>query len=112
MRAGQLRHRIKIQKQKPIVGEHGQNVGCYQTLYDGIHASIVTLTGRELELAHEILATATHTVKCRYLSGVDETCQIIWDCRTLGIGAVMVGDRTNDNRKLGLTMICTEIKAN
>jgi len=110
MRASNLRHLITITQQTQERGEHGQNIGCDVVLYENIHASVITLSGRELEFSHQISPTATHQVKTRYLCGVDETCTVVFDGRRFGIGAVLTGDKLNDQRKLGLTLLCTENK--
>ena len=109
MRAGQLRHFITIERNSSTeAGDHGQPLECWKPLYKGVQASVVTLTGRELTFAHQMYAEADVQIKTRYLKDVKVTDRVKFQGKIYGIGAVLVGDRTADNRKLGLTLLCTE----
>ena len=114
MRAGQLRFKVDVQTPEITAGDRGQAITTWCNLYEDVPCSIMTLTGREAEVVHEIVASATHTVQMRYMPNIDATCQLSWidGCvtRILGIGAVLKGNYTLDNRNFALTLLCTETK--
>ncbi|MBI3713838.1 MAG: head-tail adaptor protein [Burkholderiales bacterium] len=110
MRAGQLRHFITFERQADDAGDLGNADGCWIPVYQNVPASIITLQGREAEQAHQVAAFATHTIKCRWLPDITEDMQIRFECRTFGIGSIQTGDKTMDNRQLGLTLLVSEKK--
>jgi SPP1 family predicted phage head-tail adaptor len=86
--AGELRHIITITLQtKTGQGDRGQDV--YDTTTVGtVPAKIEPLSGRKLELARQLVSTATHEITIRYLSGVVPECQVTYGSRTFNVGAV------------------------
>ena len=67
-------------------------------------ASVVPLSGRELERAREVVANATHEVKMRYRDGVNAQKRIRHDNRFLNIESV----RNVDERGRELVLTCVE----
>lgn len=111
-RSGELTQFITIQKRgNSTTGELGDNQSPFCTVWEDVPAKILQLTGRQAEFEHMILPTASHTVECRYLEGVQEGQIIKWGCRTLGIGNVSYGDGKEQNgKKFWLKLLCSEDK--
>lgn len=89
IQAGELRHTVTIvQQQTTGAGPRGEDLTTLVTL-GTVPAKIEPLAGRKLELARQVVATATHEVTIRYLPGLtpDQT-QIQFGSRTFNIGAV------------------------
>lgn len=62
--AGELRHRITIEQRTSAVGSRGQSTEVWEEL-DKRWARVSDLSGRELEQARQVVATATHRVEMR-----------------------------------------------
>ena len=75
-------------------------------LASGLWCKITPLAGRELLLAQQIVATATHLVKLRYVAGVTEECTLAFGTRTLEINAII----DLEERNAELWLYCTEAK--
>lgn len=67
-------------------------------------ASVVPLSGKELERAREVIANATHEVRVRYRVGITTQKRIFHDERILNIESV----RNVDERNRELVLICVE----
>jgi SPP1 family predicted phage head-tail adaptor len=67
MNTGDLRHRIEIQSRSESVDSHGGAIFTWST-DTTVWASVLTLTGRKLELARQINGEATIEVRFRYCS--------------------------------------------
>lgn len=86
-------------------GDRGQAVGTWQTLYSLIPMSIDSLSGRTLELAKQLVASATHKIGLRYQSGIAPvSTRINFGGRIFAIGYV----DTFDERNKYLSLIVTE----
>lgn len=72
MKAGSLRHKVEIQRNsgEGSYGLHGEETDNWVKHFD-CWAEIVTLSGRELELARQNYPTASHTISIRYDSRLD-----------------------------------------
>ena len=119
MRSGKLNQWIDIQRKTttgPADALGGNAATCWKTLYRDVQASVISMTGRELELAHLTVATSDVKVTCRYLGDITERDQIIWHDgskdRVLGIGNINSGktDREFVGRHIVQQFLCTEVK--
>jgi SPP1 family predicted phage head-tail adaptor len=107
MRAGTLRHRVKIQKNNGTAGDYGEQSDNWQTVAepDGVvWASVSPLSGRELLLAQQVNAEATIRVSMRYWKGLTTDHHILHGTRELAI--VSIVDR--DDRHRDLELMCRE----
>lgn len=108
MRAGRLDQRITIQTPTSNAGTRGQRIDPqWENLHITIPASIVELSGRELELSKQYVPTATHEIRIRYHTNINEACRCIWGDRILSIGHIY----NPTNRRHELRMVCEERKA-
>lgn len=88
-------------------GQRGQIIGDWVTTYSGVPMGITELTGRQLELAHQLVATATHKISLRWINGIVPTSmRILFNNRIFKISHVNEFDFRN--RYLELT--CEEQK--
>ena len=104
MRAGTLRHVIDIQEKVPRgTGDRGQPLHEWATIYESVPAQVEPLAGQEQQFARQLIATATHTVTCRYLPAITSRHRIKWGDAILDIGAVLDVDGMGRE----LQMACT-----
>jgi len=102
---GELRHLITITLDVATggVGDRGQ--GEYTTTTLGqMWAKIEPLTGRKMEIARQLVATATHTITCRPLDGVIPACKVVFGDRTFNVGSVV----NKLERGILLELLCSE----
>ncbi len=104
MRSGLLRHRIDIETKTTTRGDRGLNTDTWSALHSTVPASVVTLSGRELELARQLVAEATDVVTIRYYSGIDTKARVKFGTRYLQIAHI----NNVDNRDIELQLTCTE----
>jgi SPP1 family predicted phage head-tail adaptor len=91
LNAGQLKHRIKVEK-KDITGTgvRGQPIFTWEVYATAVPAHIEMLSGRRLELAKQLLTTASHNVTIRYLEGLTEECKLTDESgQEYNIGAIL-----------------------
>lgn len=108
MRAGKLRHYVNVEH-KVTTGPtdtRGHTVAEWQTLYADVPAEVVTLSGREVELARQITASADHRITIRYHSGITEEMRFALGDRVFNI----VWINNVDQRNRTLETLCTEEK--
>ena len=74
MKAGKLRHKIEIQRNagESSYGAHGEITDNWAKDFDA-WAEIMTLSGKELELARQNFPTATHSISMRFDSRLNNT---------------------------------------
>lgn len=103
MKAGKLRHHVNIfTRNVNSTDSHGHYVlGDPVQLYSDIPASIETLTGREAELARQIVASADTKITLRWLPNITPICWIEWNGITYNINAI--NNIENRDRELRLT---------
>lgn len=104
MRAGKYRERVQIQRR--VVSEPtatGQRDTTWPA-FASRWAEVLTLAGRELDLARGVTAAVTHTVTIRYIEGIRVTMRVVWAGRTLSINAAI----DPDNRRRELVLYCAE----
>lgn len=87
MRAGQLRHRIKIQEQARTSDGAGGSTIAWNTIAT-ISARVLPLAGQELFEAQKQNPKVSHRVEARYRAGVTAKNRILFDSRILNIEAV------------------------
>lgn len=105
MRAGDLRHRIRINRMVDVQGEEfGQNELQAVTYADRVPASVEPLNGRELIQADKQEAGVSHLVRMRWMPGIEPKMQIVFEGRTLNIvSAINKGER-----RIELELMCLE----
>lgn len=104
--SGELRHTITITVPN-VTGTDGlgENVYGSPTVVGTVPAKIEPLSGRKLELARQIVPTATHEITIRYLAGVvPDQGQVTFGSRTFNIGAV----RDVMETQFAMVLTCTE----
>ncbi len=107
IQAGKLRFFIDIEQ--PVVtgrGDRGQPVISWVVLYSGIPVDIHQFFGREVEQARALVATATHKLTLRWLTGLNETMRAVYQRRYFNFGYVDDGDF----KRVVLYITCTEQK--
>ncbi len=88
LRAGQLRHRVKLQSATETQDSYGAIVQTWADVAT-VWASIEARTGRETFTAAQVYATADHIITIRYRSGVTAKMRIVYGSRVFDIqGAV------------------------
>ncbi len=91
MKAGELRHRVKIQKLDEAQGGTGEILkgDADWTDFAEVWAAIEPLQGRELFIAQQISAEVNSRVKFRFLKGVVPRMRILFGTRKFDIKAVI-----------------------
>lgn len=102
--ASDLRHSITITLETKIgTGARGQDEYVTKTLGQ-VMAKIEPLAGRKLEIARQLVPTASHEVTIRYLQGVTPDCQVHFGTRLFNIGNV--NNKLENNFEMCL--LCSE----
>jgi len=102
--AGQYKQPITVQtKSLAAPGDRGQAVITWLNEAT-VRARVEDLSGRRLELARQLVATATHQITIRYLAGIKVTDRVVFQGRVFHIGAVLNKDNVNFRQEL----VCTE----
>lgn len=88
MRAGQLRHRIKIERDAGT-DSNGYHVEDWQTLVDRLPAERMQTGGGEtIRGGIQVQASTTHVYRIRYRTDVTSKMRVIDDGNTINITAV------------------------
>jgi SPP1 family predicted phage head-tail adaptor len=89
MRAGDFRHLVQIQTETITGhGQRGQPVKTWATTYT-VPAKIEDLQGRKLELARQLVSTATHQVTIRYIAGLTtRATRLLVGSNTFNVGNI------------------------
>ena len=87
MSIGKMRHRITFQRITPAINENGFESGLPQE-YKAVWAAVSNLSGREFFAAAQVNAENTVKFTIRYLAGLDQTMQIIFDGKPYNIIAI------------------------
>lgn len=104
MRAGQLRHRIRLQRQQlgdDLAG--GDDMSFVEV--DVVDARVETAGGREFWEAKRLTPELTHEVEIRYRSDVKAGMRFIYEDAVLRIHAA----RDPEGRRIRLLCFCTEL---
>jgi SPP1 family predicted phage head-tail adaptor len=103
MRAGQLRHRIEIQRPSVTRDATGAEIKAWSALV-ALWAHVQTLNGSERILQTQANATLTHTIVIRNYAGISPVMRVRWDGRLFEIHSVVA-----DERDQQMTLLCTEL---
>jgi len=103
---GALRHRILFQSVGSTVDSFGTTINTTPTTIATLWGSIEPISGREMDLIHEVQAEVTHKVVIRYNSGIDAADQFTHDSRVFNIESV----RDADERKVYMLILAKELK--
>lgn len=103
-RAGTLNHRGDILSlQGSGTGTRGQTQKTFLPKYSDVAASIVTLSGRELEIARQTVPSATHQIELYWQAGVTAKMRFAFKTRSFSIGHVNNVDEMNETLILTTT---------
>lgn len=103
MKAGDLRHLVTVEELSSgstTFGTRGQVVKTWRRKAR-VRAAIMPLRGREVEVARQLFASATHKITCRYFKGASPRQRIQWNGRTFHVDQVL--DMDERNRWLEIT---------
>ena len=89
IRAGRLRHRIKIEQFTETVDSLGSPIQAWSTRYDGVPASVEPLSGRELWQAQAVNPETTTKITMRWLDGVIASDRIVFNGQNYDIHQVL-----------------------
>lgn len=101
---GKLRHRIEIQSSVSTRGQAGSSVPQWIT-YATVWAAVEPLRGKALEVARQVVSTATHTVTARYNGRINPRQRILFGQRLFEINTAA----NPEERGRWTQMICTEV---
>jgi SPP1 family predicted phage head-tail adaptor len=104
MRAGQLRHRIAIERRPVEYDERGHESADWTTIQRDIPAKVSELSGRELERARQVVAEASIQITTRRTVATSKD-RVRFGQRLFQIGAVIP-----DERRTEQTLYCTEVR--
>lgn len=95
MRAGRLRHRIKIEMpsrvQDPVTGAMIQG---WDTVVDKLPAAVEPLSAREFIASQAITSEVTARITIRYRDGVDSTMRVIHRGKIYVIKGVLADNKS------------------
>lgn len=104
MRAGQLKHRVELQRAARVQNERsGQMEDTWET-YATVWAKVEPLSGGEQVYAHQVAADTSHLVRMRFLEGVLAADRVLHGGRPLYITRPI----NVDERGIALELLCTE----
>lgn len=89
MRAGDLRHRITLQKRGETRGPDGEVITGWVDFAASVPASVIPLSGREFVAAGEQQGEVQARVTIRWRDGVLDTMRMLFDGKVYAIKAVL-----------------------
>lgn len=105
MRAGRLRHRVRIQQGTPGRDGFGTEVLTWSDVAT-VWAEVRSVSGGEQTQANmQTFATASHQVTMRYRLGLSPKMRVLWGSRVLEI----LNAREPDNRMRMVQLNCVEV---
>lgn len=104
MRAGKLRHRITIEQSAEVPDSTGVITQIWIT-FASVWADVVSLSAKEIELAHQLTPEVTYQIETRFIKGVRTDMRIIYGRRIFSIEAVI----DVDERHKELRLLCKEV---
>ena len=103
MKAGELRHKVTIQKVSQTLDSSRQTVDLWTKLAE-VWAAVEPLSGRELLNAQQIQPDVTHRVRIRHRDDVTAKMRVQHDSRNLNIESIInVNERDRE-----LHLLCRE----
>ncbi len=106
IRAGQLRHKITIEKLVQTSDGQGGMNDSFAVHAAGVWAKVTPLSVRETLKNMQTEANASHLVTVRYISGVLHSMRIIFQGRILLIKSIINVDERNEE----LQILCDEVR--
>ena len=103
MEAGQLRHKLTLQRSSKTTAVGGKRTTTWTDVAE-MYASIKPLEGTELQAAQATNAKASHEIVTRYRAGVTPKHRFAFGSRTFNIKSVL----NVDERSATLKMVCGE----
>jgi len=103
VRAGDLRHKITIQKLTEASDGMGGMTTTYST-FKKVRASIWPIKGAEYLAARQTTSELTHKIRIRYLADLTPKHRIKWGTRYFDIEAII----NPDERNIYYEMMCRE----
>lgn len=93
IRSGRLRHTVTVERfVVSSTGSRGQPVGTWTALYTDVPAEVVPLSGRQLEIARQMCATASHEITIRYHANVAAQQRVSFRGRYYHVESITEGD--------------------
>ncbi len=110
MRAGQLRHRIKIQQNDGKADRLAAagDVPDWTTI-EPVQARVESLTGQEKLEGGQNRGEATHRVTLRHRTDVTEKHQLLWESQTLGDVALNIEAIVPADRPTEIVLLCKRV---
>lgn len=104
MKAGDLRHVGNIISRVRTTDKgRGNPVLTPTNLYTDVPMAVDPLHGKQLEIARQLVGTATHRITLRWESGITAGMQVVIETRVFNIGYVDDGDYLQHDMYLTVT---------
>lgn len=98
MKAGELRHRVLIQKQsEEQQDDDGFSINHEWTDYKELSAKITHLSSRDLIAAQAEMSEVVARMKIRYRTDIDTTMRVIWKNHIYAIDSQAMNDNETGN---------------
>lgn len=106
--AGQMRQRVTIEAKSVASApdSRGHTERTWYAAITNVSAKVETPTGRKLELAKQLVSSATHVITMRYRKLDEANNRIAYCGRVFSIGH----QEDVDERHVKLVLTCTELK--
>ena|SRR3990170_3696669 len=103
MRAGELRHRIAIQKNTPTRDEFNAEVEHWSTVAS-VWALVEMLSGSEFIAQQAAGAALNYKITLRDQENIDPAMIVIWKAHRLEISAIL-----RDSHRHQMMLVCSEV---
>jgi SPP1 family predicted phage head-tail adaptor len=103
MRAGELRHRVTIQRKVVTLNAFNEEIITWADVAT-VWASIETAPGGEFADLNAAGAALSHQITIRYLANLAPTMQVVYGDRAFNIEVVQ-----EDNRNRQTVLLCSEL---
>jgi SPP1 family predicted phage head-tail adaptor len=108
MEAGKLQHRVTIKSLvTATTGTRGQRVVSENEIAT-VWASVAPLSGTKLEIARQLVPTATHQIEIRFRADVTVRCKVVFGSptgtKTFNVGHLATPDEVTER----MVLTCTE----
>ncbi len=94
MRAGKLRHRIKIEQNTPTADAAGQLRPSWQAVHEDVPAEVLGVAGGERVRGVNVQTTTTHVIRIRYCGDISTEMRVVHDGLAMNITRVADPDGT------------------